>query len=217
MLQGARRCWLHLSCPYTGCLNDSMAMVDMLLTCGIRLPQLSSELEFFSVRKQGANHSHQNFCVQSCSWPSSSLVGKSHHALSCQPWLHQLKCTYLTATRWQSLKSCLCCTRQPEENDEPAAGDLDCHKSHRSILAQSCCQCWSKRHSVQQWQPSQLADTSSTTLMWPSINGTPITEFTTEGYSLPHWCSSSWQWSIKLCPDISLAASAHNLPVTMDI
>ena len=32
-----------------------------------RLPQLSSELEIFSVRKQGANHSHQNFRVQRCS------------------------------------------------------------------------------------------------------------------------------------------------------
>ena len=60
----------------------------------------------------------------------------SHHVLSCQPWLHQLECTCSTATRWQSLESCLCCTRQPEENDEPAADDLDCHKSH---LAQSCC------------------------------------------------------------------------------
>ena len=32
-----------------------------------RLPQLSSELEIFSVRKQGANHLHQTFRVQSCS------------------------------------------------------------------------------------------------------------------------------------------------------
>jgi len=136
--------WLHLSCPYTGCLDDSMAVVGMLLTCmpqdvaslTHRLPQLSSELEIFSVRKQGANYSHQNVHVQSCSWPNSSVIGKSHHVSSCQPWLHQVECTCLTATRWQSLKCYLSCTRRPEENDEPAADDLDCHKSH---LAQSCC------------------------------------------------------------------------------
>ena len=45
----------------------------------------------------------------------------------------QVECTCLTATRWQSLKSCLCCTGQPEENDEPAADYLDCHKSHQVL------------------------------------------------------------------------------------
>ena len=137
MLQGARRCWMHLSCSYTGYLNDSMAIVIYLsqdvASFTHRLPQLSCELEIFSMRKQGANHSHENFRVQSCSWPSSSVIDKSHHVLSCQPWLHKLECTCPTSTRWQS---CLCCTRQTEENDEPAADELDCHKSH---FAQSCC------------------------------------------------------------------------------
>ena len=38
------------------------------------------------------------------------------------------------------------------------------------------------RHSVQQHQTSQCGPTSFAPVMWPSIGGTPINEFTTEGY-----------------------------------
>ena len=151
------------------------------------------------------------------------MVGNSHHVLSCQPWLHRSECTCPTTTRWQSLKSCLCCTRQPEENDEPAADDLDCHKSH---LTQSCCYPFndgargiqfSSGNPANLWilhlqhscgHPSE--ELPSMSLLQKATSPVPF-------HSLPHWCRSSWQQSIKLCPHISLAVCTHKFPVTMGI
>ena len=73
-----------------------------------------------------------------------------------------------------------------EDSDQPAVDELVPNEPHltqsfvtvatHSITEQIV------RHSVEQRQCSQPTLTQSTTLMWPSIGGTPINEFTTERY-----------------------------------
>ena len=102
-----------------------------------RLPRLSSELDILIVRKQGANHSHQDFRVcravvdEALQWLVTHLM-YCHANNGC---INQSACARLPQDDNLSNLASVG-TRQPEENDKPAADDLDCHKSHLAISIQ---------------------------------------------------------------------------------
>ena len=164
------------------------------------LPRLPSELDVIVVRKEGANQSHRDFCVR------RALV---HRALQ---WLvthnhyyHSLGVTIdITALdqlpqngNISQLVSVIedTTTDSASTSDTAAAADEDdlCDEhlpqSFVPVAATSMTEQETVQQSVQQRQYSQPA------LMWPTIGGIPLNEFTTEGYFT---CAFPTHWSWRL-------------------
>ena len=150
------------------------------------LPRLPSELDVIVVRKEGANHSHRDFRVR------RAVV---HRALQ---WLvthnqyyHSLGVTIdITALdqlpqngNISQLVSVIedTTTDSASTSDTAAAAEDDLCDEHLPqsfvpVAATSMTEQETVQQSVQQRQYSQPA------LMWPTIGGIPLNEFTTEGY-----------------------------------
>ena len=150
------------------------------------LPRLPSELDIIVVRKEGANHSHRDFRVR------RAVV---HRALQ---WLvthnqyyHSLGVTInITAldqlpqngniSQLVSIIEDTTTDSASTSNTAAAAEDDLCDEhlpqSFMPVAATSMTEQETVQQSVQQRQYSQPA------LMWPTIGGIPLNEFTTEGY-----------------------------------
>ena len=149
------------------------------------LPRLPSQLDVIVVRKEGANQSHRDFRVR------RAVV---HRALQ---WLvahnqyyHSVGVTIDTTALDQlpqdgNISQLVSVTEDtttdsPSTSDTAAAeGDLcdeDLPQSFVPVAVPSMTEQETVQQSVQQRQSSHP------TLMWPTIGGMPLNEFTTEGY-----------------------------------
>ena len=152
------------------------------------LPRLPSELDIVIVRKEGANQSHRDFRVRrsvvyhALQWLiannryyRANYVHINQDALALLP-----QDEHLTNVASVSVDSSGPSDQQVStaEEDDPYDGHLATSfvpNATRSMTEQE-----TVRHSVQQRQSSQPSTPSG--LMWPTIGGTPINEFSTEGY-----------------------------------
>lgn len=153
------------------------------------LPRSSSALDVIVVRKEGINKPHRDFRVR------RSVV---HHALQ---WLIENN-IYYRANRihidmnavsqlpldgnLKDLKTIV--AEKPAEIDQhvEAAEDSELsnemHQSFVPITVESVTEQENIRRSFEQPQSNQSASLSSTPISWPLVLGTPVNEFTTEGY-----------------------------------
>ena len=151
------------------------------------LPRLPSDLDVMIVRKEGAHQSHRDFRVrrvvvhQALQWLLShnmyyraNNVRIDHNAIAQLPDDGNL--SNVTSITIES----------PEASDPPDAttessDPYDAHlaQSFVPIATRSMTEQEAVRHSVHQ---RQSCSPTHATLMWPTIGGTPINEFTTEGY-----------------------------------
>ena len=152
------------------------------------LPRLPSELDVIVVRKEGANQSHHDFHVR------RSVV---HRALE---WLvtHNI---YYRANQIHISQGALAVLPQdgnlsnvatvttpcpPQGEDEVTAQGDESYDGHLTQLfvptaIRSMTEQEAARQSMQQRESGQSSSTPSA-VMWPTIGGAPINEFTTEGY-----------------------------------
>ena len=153
------------------------------------LPRLSSELDVIIVRKEGANQSHRDFRVrrsviyQALHWLvtnniyyRANQITINHDTLAQLPQDGNLS-NVSTVT--------MPCPSLSEEGIRPEQGDesIDDHLTQSFVptATRSMTEQEAARQSVQQRQSGQNLSNSSP-VMWPSIGGSPINEFTTEGY-----------------------------------
>ena len=154
------------------------------------LPRLPSELDVVVVRKEGANQSHRDFRVrraavhQALQWlVTHNVYYRANHMHINQNALARLP----HDGNLSNLNSIV--VDSPANSDQPDAtpessDPYDAHlaQSFVPIATQSRTEQEAVQLSVQQRQSSPPALSPSSTVMWPSIGGMPINEFTTEGY-----------------------------------
>ena len=154
------------------------------------LPRLPSELDVVVVRKEGANQSHRDFRVrraavhQALQWlVTHNVYYRANHMHINQNALARLP----QDGNLSNLNSIV--VDSPANSDQPDAtpessDPYDAHlaQSFVPIATQSRTEQEAVQLSVQQRQSSSPALSPSSTVMWPTIGGMPINEFTTEGY-----------------------------------
>ena len=163
------------------------------------LPRLPSELDVIVVRKEGASQSHRDFRVRrsvvhrALQWLITS--NKYYRALHVQidaNVLAQLpqdgNLSDLTSITVESIDTEYPTTSSPSTQtstttntttDDSDMCDAHMPQSFVPIATRSM----TEQEAVQQsLQERQNSTSSSSTLMWPSIGGVPINEFSTEGY-----------------------------------
>ena len=155
------------------------------------LPRLPSELDVIVVRKEGANQSHRDFRVRrsvvhrALEWLvthniyyRANQIHISQDALAVLPQDGNLSNVATVTTP---------CPPQGEGEGEvtPAQGDesYDGHLTQSFVptAIRSMTEQEAARQSMQQRESGQSSSTPSA-VMWPTIGGAPINEFTTEGY-----------------------------------
>ena len=152
------------------------------------LPRLPSELDVIVVRKEGRNQSHRDFRVRRAAvhrglqW----LVTNNIYYRANRVHIDQNALAHLPQ---DGNISNLVSVESSVESDQPDATteSSDPYNAHLAqsfvpIATRSMTEQEAVRHSVQQQQSDPPVPTPSATVMWPSIGGTPINEFTTEGY-----------------------------------
>ena len=154
------------------------------------LPRLPSELDVIIVRREGADQSHRDFRVRrdvvhrALQW----LISNNAYYRANQVHIDQEALAQLPQDGDLShLVSVALESPSPSDQQNPATDEDDPYDTHlvRSfvpIATQSMTVQEAVRHSVQQRQSDGPPPATSSTLMWPSIGGTPINEFATEGY-----------------------------------
>ena len=153
------------------------------------LPRLPSELDVIIVRREGADQSHRDFRVRrdvvhrALQW----LISNNAYYRANQVHIDQEALAQLPQDGDLShLVSVALESPSPSDQQNPATDEDDPYDAHlvRSfvpIATQSMTEQEAVRHSVQQRQSDGSPPATSSTLMWPSIGGPPINEFTTEG------------------------------------
>ena len=153
------------------------------------LPRLPSELDVIVVRKEGANQSHRDFRVRrsvvhrALEWLvthniyyRANQIHISQDALAVLPQDGNLSNVATVTTP---------CPPQGEDEVTPAQGDesYDGHLTQSFVptAIRSMTEQEAARQSMQQRESGQSSSTPSA-VMWPTIGGAPINEFTTEGY-----------------------------------
>ena len=148
------------------------------------LPRLPSELDVVVVRKEGANQSHRDFRVRrsvvhrALEWlVTHNIYYRANQIHISQDALAQLPqdgnlSTVATVTQGEDEVT-------PAQVDESYDGHLT--QSFVPMAIRSMTEQEAARQSVQQRESGQSSSTPST-VMWPTIGGAPINEFTTEGY-----------------------------------
>ena len=160
------------------------------------LPRLPSELDVIVVRKEGANHTHRGFRVrrgvvhQALQW----LVTHNQYYRSLGITIDAVALVQLpqdgnishlvSVTEDCSLPDCPTTSGSSEvsatgNTSTEALEDDHLSESFVPIAAPSMTEQEAVHQSVQHRQSSS---TSHAALMWPSIGGMPLNEFTTEGY-----------------------------------
>ena len=147
------------------------------------LPRLPSELDVIVVRKEVANQSHRDFRVR-----RAVVLRALKWLVAHNQYYHSMGVTIDTTALDQLPQdgniSQLVSVTEDATTDSPstsgtaaAEDDLcDLPQSFVPVAAPSMTEQETVQQSVQHRQP---------TLMWPSIGGMPLNEFTTEGYSPP--------------------------------
>ena len=165
------------------------------------LPRLPSELDVIVVRKEGAVHSHRDFRVRRsvvhralCWLVTHNQYYRSNHVHIDVNALEQLpldgNLSQLTSITVESTITEPPATNTPATGppvaDTPATSE-DPYSAHLPqsfvpIATRSLTEQEAVHQSVQERQLSPSTSSSPATMMWPSIGGVPINEFTTEGY-----------------------------------
>ena len=156
------------------------------------LPRLPRELDVIVVRKEGANHTHRDFRVRravvlrALQWLLSNnqyyrALGVTIDTNALEQLPHDENMATFTSVTESSLSPDTSTTDHQATSDA-AAEDESCDaqlpQSFVPVAVPSRTEQEAVQQSVQQWQSSS----SNAALMWPSIGGVPLNEFTTEGY-----------------------------------
>ena len=161
-----------------------------------RLPRLPSEIDVIVVRKEGAGQSHRDFRVRrsvvqrALQWLvmhnkyyRANQVRGDVTALDQLPQEGHL--TQLTAISVESpINDNTMSATDVNSPDDDTSDPYNAHlpQSVVPISTQSMTEQEAVQQSVEQRQSTSSTSSSSSTMMWPSIGGMPINEFTTEGY-----------------------------------
>ena len=152
------------------------------------LPRLPSELDVVVVRKEGANQSHRDFRVRRCvvhralQW----LITNNRYYIGNQVHIDQNALAQipedgnLANIVSVSVDSPITGDQQASTAEEDDPYNAHLARSFVPNATRSTTEQETIRHSVQQRQLGRQPSTPSM-LMWPTIGGTPINEFTTEG------------------------------------
>ena len=152
------------------------------------LPRLPSELDIVVVRKEGANQSHRDFRVRrsvvSCAlqW----LITNNKYYIANQVRIDQSALENLPQD--ENLSNMISGVAIPTPSLQQVSSDQGCDlydahltRSFVPIASRSVTEQEAISLSIQQRQSHQPTSNPSI-LAWPSIGGTPVNEFTTEGY-----------------------------------
>ena len=163
------------------------------------LPRLPSELDVIVMRKEGASQSHPDFHVRrsvvhrALQWLITN--NKYYRALNVRidanalvqlPQdgnLSQLTSVTVESADTDSLTTSSQSTETPPTTDATADDSDPCDGHMPQSFVPIATRSMTEQEAVEQsLQERQSSASSSSTLMWPSIGGVPINEFTTEGY-----------------------------------
>ena len=157
-----------------------------------RLPRLSSQLDVIVIRREEANQSHRDFRVR------RYVVHRALQWLVTHNKYYQSLGITIDSTALEELphdgnvSQLVSVTEDCSSPDSPTSShttvtsptstnseDDDLPQSFVPITVSSFTEQEAVQQSVEQ---CQCSSSSSTPLMWPSIGGMPLNEFTTEGY-----------------------------------
>ena len=152
------------------------------------LPRLPSELDIIVVRKETSHQSHHDFRVrravvdQALQWLiAHNIYYRANHVHFDQEALaHLPQDGCLTNIRSVVLDSST--NVDPDSSTSEDLYDAHLPQSFVPTTAPSMTEQEAVCHSVQERQSNRSATAPPANVMWPSIGGTPINEFTTEGY-----------------------------------
>jgi hypothetical protein len=171
------------------CSGHVINLPQDVISFATSLPRLPSQLDIIVVRKETSNQSHHDFRVrravvdQALQWLiAHNIYYRANHILFNQEALaHLPQDGCLSNIRSVVLDS----SPTSVEPDSSTTEDLyDAHlpRSFVPSTVPSMTEQEAVCHSVQERQSNRSATAPPATVMWPSIGGTPINEFTTEGY-----------------------------------
>ena len=149
------------------------------------LPRLPSELDVIVVRKEGANQSHRDFRVR-----RAVVLRALQWLVIHNQYYHSVGVTIDTTALDQlsqdgnisQLVSVAedTTTDSPSPSDTAAAEDHLCEEDLPQSFVPVAAPSMTEQETVQ--QSVQQRQSSHPTLMWPTIRGMPLNQFTTEGY-----------------------------------
>ena len=149
------------------------------------LPRLPSQLDVIVVRKEGANQSHRDFRVR-----RAVVLRALQWLVTHNQYYHSVGVTINTTALDQlpqdgNISQLVSVTEDtttdsPSTSDTATAEDDPCDEDLPQSFVPVAAPSMTEQETVQ--QSVQQRQSSHPTLMWPTIGGMPLNEFTTEGY-----------------------------------